>query len=73
MNYRFFSARVPPVEVTFGPYGLYFLIKLPYMGRTDHILMVESPYMGLTGPIFPEEVLVYKASVSLILAKGPYI
>ena len=68
-----FSARLPPVEVIFGPYGLYFLIKLPYMGRTDHILMVESPYMGPTGPIFLEKVLIYGPPVNLILEKGPYI
>ena len=68
-----FSARLPLVEVIFGPYSLYFLIKLPYMGRTDHILMVEIPYMGPTGPIFPEKVLIYEPSVSPILEKGPYI
>ena len=39
------------------------------MSRTDHILMVEIPYMGPTGPIFPEKVLIYEPSVSLILEK----
>ena len=72
LNFEF-SARLPPVEVIFGPHGLYFLVKLPYMGRTDHTLMVEIPYMGPTGPIFPEKVPRYEPSVSLILEKGPYI
>ena len=57
------------------------------MGRTDHILLVRIPYIGTTGPIFPEKVLIYEPSagpilekvliyepsVSLILEKGPYI
>ena len=57
------------------------------MGRTDHVLMVEIPYMSRRGPIFPEKVflyepsagpilekvLIYEPPVSLILEKGPYI
>ena len=66
-------ARLPPVEVIFGPYGVHLLIKLSYMSRTDHILMVESPYMGRTGPIFPEKVLIYEPSVSLIMEKRVFI
>ena len=80
-----FSARLPLVEVIFGPHGLYFLVKLPYMGRTDHILMVEIPYMGPTGPqyisgkgslymnlqsvYFWKRVLIYEPSVSIILER----
>ena len=64
-----FSGRLPPVEVIFGLYGLYFLIKSPYMSRTDHLLMVEIPYMGRTGPIFPEKVLIHEPSAGPILEK----
>ena len=34
------------------------------MGRTDHTLMVNSPYMGCTDSISPEKVLIYGPSVS---------
>ena len=35
-------------KVIYGPYGPYFLSKSSYMDCTDHIFLVESPYMDLT-------------------------
>ena len=43
-----FSDPTSPQKVVFGSYGLYFLVKSPYMGRTNWYLLVQSPYMGGT-------------------------
>ena len=52
----FLFGPTSPQKVIFGSYGLHFLLKSPYMGRTDLYLLVQSSYMGRTEPIFPEKV-----------------
>ena len=44
---------ISPQKVIYGPHGLYFLVKSPYMDRTDHIFLVESPYMDPSAPTAP--------------------
>ena len=43
------------------------------MGRTDLYLLVQSPYMGRTDPIFSGKVLKYRSSVRPISEKAPYM
>ena len=44
-------------EGRLGSYSLHFLVKSPYVGRTDLYLLVQSPHMGRVDPIFHEKVL----------------
>ena len=45
-----FFGPTSPQKVMFEPYSLHFLMKNPYMSRTDLYLLVETPYMGPMGP-----------------------
>ena len=42
-------------KVIYRSYGLYFLMKSPYIGRTDPIFLEKSPYIGRTDPLFLEK------------------
>ena len=43
------------------------------MSHTDLYLLVETPYMGHTDPIWLEQVLIYGSSVKSSSGKVPYI
>ena len=52
----FLFGPTSPQKVIFGSHGLHFLLKSPYVGRTDLYLLVQSSCMDRTDPIFPEKV-----------------
>ena len=62
-----------PDEVTYGPDGVYFLVKSPYTERTDHIFH-RGPHVsgrnsmyGASVSPFPAKVLSYGPSVKSFL------
>ena len=67
------SARLLPIKVPFRSHDLYFLMKRPSMGRTDWYLLVQSPYMTRTEPIFLEKVYIFVSEARPICQKTPCI
>jgi hypothetical protein len=55
--------RVFLQKVIYGPYGSYFLVKSPYMDRTDHTFLVESPCMDQQSVYFWKSISMDRQSV----------
>ena len=67
-----FTARLPPIKIIFGQYGLYFLMKRPYMSHTDSIFLEKVLIYGPSVNLFLEKVLIYEPSANPILEKSFY-